>query len=150
MSTSCMPCCAIYPLCKQSEGKGGSKHPQWPSQQSRCQPVEECSPERVDMKDASKHEQPGYSLKSEESQDLTEQHPVSLEDQDDRPYVECADLDSSSAIVLIPFTAGEIVPEDDLDNDETILTEEKTPERPYNTAKKKSEFLLQFTNKGKV
>ena len=140
-----MPCYATYLLFMQSKGKGSSKHAKQPSQQSRRQlPVEECSPERVGMNDESKEfdEQPGYSLKPAENRDMDEQQPDSLEEQDDRPQVECTDLELSAPVEL-PFINDEVVPEDDLDDDEPILAEEKTPERPENTAKKKSEFVLQ-------
>ena len=144
MYTSCMPCYSTYPLWMQSEGKGGSKHAQRPSQQSRRQPAEECSPEPVCIQDARKEidEQPGYSLKPAENRDMDEQQPDSLEEQDDRPQVECTDLESSAPVELA-FINDEEVPEDDLDDDEPTLAEERTPERPDNTAKKKSEFLLQ-------
>lgn len=98
------------------------------------------------MNSASKvfDEQPGYSLRPAESRDIhmAEQQPDSLEDQDDRPQVECTDLDSSKNIEL-PFIDDEAVPEDDLDDDETTLAEEtESMEQPENTAKKKSGFIF--------
>ena len=90
-------------------------------------------------------EQPGYSLRPAEDRDLAEQQPDSLEYQDDRPEVECMDLDSSENVEL-PFIDDEAVPEDDLDDDDDEATqaEEKSPERPDNTAKKKSECVIQY------
>ena len=138
-----MPCYTTH-FCMQSKREGSSEHVQQPSQHSKDQPAEESSPRRVSMNDASKEfdEQPGYSLRPAENRDMDEQQPDSLEEQDDRPQVECTDLDSSEAVEL-PFINDEVVPEDDLDDDETTLAEEKSPERPDNTAKKKSEFVFQ-------
>lgn len=88
--------------------------------------------------------QPGYSLRPAEDRELAEQQPDSLEDQDDRPEVECMDLDSSGNVELA-FIDDEAVPEDDLeDDDEITQAEEKSPERPDNTAKKKSESIFQY------
>ena len=115
-------------------------------QQSRDQPEEKSSHQQATVNSVSKGivEQPGYSLRPAEDRDLAEQQPDSLEEQNDRPEVECADLDSSENVEL-PFIDDEVVPEDDLEgNDETTLAEEKTPERPDNTAKKKSESIFQY------
>ena len=129
----------------QSKREGSSEHVQQPSQHSKDQPAEESSPRRVSMNDASKEfdEQPGYSLRPVENQGMNEQQLYSLEEQDDRPQVECTDLDSSETVEL-PFITDEAVPEDDLDDNETTLAEKKSPERPDNTAKKKSEFVFQY------
>ena len=116
-------------------------------QQSRDQPEEKSSHQQATVNSVSKEivEQPGYSLRPAEDRDhLAEQQPDSLEEQDDRPEVECMDLDSSENIELA-YIDDAPVPEDDLEvNDETTLAEEKTPERPDNTAKKKREFIFQY------
>ena len=72
---------------------------------------------------------------------MDEQQPDSLEDQDDRPQVECTDLESSETVEL-PFINDEVVPEDELDDDEMDLSEEKSPVRPDNTAKKNGKFVF--------
>lgn len=130
----------------QVKGKSGSEHAQQPRQQTRQQTAEEASPKQVNMSAASEEfdEQPGYSLRPAENRDMDEQQPDSLEDQDDRPQVECTDLESSETVEL-PFINDEVVPEDELDDDEMNLSEEKSPERPDNTAKKKSKLILQYT-----
>ena len=144
MSTSCIPCYTTYLLCVQSKGKDDSEHAQQPRQQSRQQ-VEE-TPKQVNMSTAREEfdEQRGYSLRPAENRDMDEQQPDSLEYQDDRPQVECIDLESSETFELT-FINDEVVPEDELDDDEITLEEEKGPERPDNTAKKKSELILQYT-----
>ena len=136
----------IYLLCMQSKEKSGSEHAQQPRQQRRQQAAEETSSKQVNRSTASEEfdEQPGYSLRPAENRDMDEQQPDSLEYQDDRPQVECIDLESSETFEL-PFINDEAVPEDELADDEITLEEEKSPERPDNTAKKKSEFILQYT-----
>ena len=132
------------PLCMQSKGKGNSEHAQQPRQQTRQQTAEEASPKKVNMSAAREEfdEQPGYSLRPAENRDMDEQQPDSLEDQDDRPQVECIDLESSVTFELT-FINDEVVPEDELDDEEITLEEEKGPERPDNTAKKKSEDVIE-------
>ena len=127
----------------QPKGKGDSEHAQQPRQQSRQQAAEETSRTQVNMSTASEEfdEQPGYSLRPAENRDMDEQQPDSLEDQDDRPQVECTDLESSETVEL-PFINDEVVPEDELDDDEMDLSEEKNPVRPDNTAKKKGKFVF--------
>ena len=127
----------------QPKGKGESEHAQQPRQQSRQQAAEETSRTQVNMSTASEEfdEQPGYSLRPAENRDMDEQQPDSLEDQDDRPQVECTDLESSETVEL-PFINDEVVPEDELDDDEMDLSEEKSPVRPDNTAKKKGKFVF--------
>lgn len=127
----------------QPKGKGDSEHAQQPRQQSRQQAAEETSRTQVNMSTASEEfdEQPGYSLRPAENRDMDEQQPDSLEDQDDRPQVECTDLESSETVEL-PFINDEVVPEDELDDDEMDLSEEKSPVRPDNTAKKKGKFVF--------
>ena len=119
------------------------------SQQDRAQPTEGHSLEQTSINDVNKEfdEQPGYSLRPAESRDLhVAEQPDSLEDQDDRPEVECVDLDSSENVEL-PFIDDEAVPEDDLDDDDATLAHvaETSMERPENTAKKKSELVFQYT-----
>ena len=99
----------------------------------------------MSMNNASKEfdEQSGYSVRPVEDRDMAEQQPDSLDEQDDRPQVECTDLDSSENVEL-PFIDDEAASEDDLDDDETTLAEEKSPERPDNTAKKKGEFVFLY------
>ena len=69
---------------------------------------------------------------------MAEQQPDSLEEQDDRPEVECMDLESSMNVDL-PFLDDEVVSEDD----EANLTEETTAQQPANTAKK-CECFVQY------
>ena len=135
-----------YLLCMQSKERSSFEHAQQPRQQSRQQAAEETSPKQVNMSTASEEfdEQPGYSLRPAENRDMDEQQPDSLEYQDDRPQVECIDLESSETVEL-PFINDEVVPEDELDDDEKDVEEEKGPEQPDNTAKKKSELILQYT-----
>ena len=71
-------------------------------------------------------EQPGYSERYVDNRDVDHFVPEqtdSLVDQDNRPEVECKDLDSEDTRrwnVVHPFIHDETVPEDDLGTDETL------------------------------
>lgn len=131
-----------YFLCMQCKGRGSSEHAQQPSQQDRGFPAQLSSPRRESV-NSEFNEQPSYSLRPAENRDLhMAEQPESLEEQDDRPWVdpECMDLDSSENVEL-PCIDDEVVPEEDLDDDEASLAEQSSPEQPENAAKKKSEFF---------
>ena len=102
VNTRCIPCYTTY---SQSNGKGSSKHVQQPRQHSRDQPAEESSPKQANMNSASKEfaEQPGYSMRPAEDRGITEQQPDSLEEQDDRPQVECTDDETVSSLGVVCY-----------------------------------------------
>lgn len=87
--------------------------------------------------------QPGYSLRLAANQDLhlAEQQPDSLDEQDDRPVVQCTDLESS-VIGEIPFIDDEAVS----DEAPLGLVEDNSAEQAgiRSTAKAKSEFVIHY------
>ena len=77
-----------------------------------------------------------------EGQDIEERQPDRLEEQNDRPEVECTDLESSETVEL-PFISNEAVPEDAVDVDDTTLEWRKGAEQPNSTTvEKQSEFIF--------
>lgn len=91
--------------------------------------------------------QPGYSPRLAEDQDLANQQPDGMEEQDDTPQVDRQSLETAGNVDSEPpFINDEDVYDDD-DDDEAPLPEEKNPEQPDYTGIKKSEFVFQYKHR---